>query len=57
MPLKRAKADRKYKSKKERAILMRKRTKRSRLILCMPQTISQYIYIEEQIVSTQQPFK
>ena len=52
VPLKRPKETRKSKFQKERRILMRKRTKLSRIILCMSQIISQLLYIEEQISSS-----
>ena len=43
---------RKSKFQKARRVLMRKRTKLSRIILCTPQIISQLLYIEEQISSS-----
>ena len=52
VPLKRPKEARKSKFQKERGVLMRKRTKLSRIILCTPQIISQLLYIEKQISSS-----
>ena len=52
VPLKRPKEARKSKFQKERRVLMRKRTTLSRIILRMPQIISQLLYIEEQISSS-----
>ena len=52
VPLKRPKEARKYKFQKERRVLMRKRTKFSRIILRTPQIISQLLSIEEQISSS-----
>ena len=49
VPLNRPKADRKSKYQKERRVLMRKRTKLSRIILRTSQIISQLLSIEEQI--------
>ena len=49
VPLKHPKEARKSKFKKECRVLMRKRTKLSRIILRTPQIISQLLYIEEQI--------
>ena len=52
VPLKRPKEARKSKFQKEHRVLMRKRTKLSRIILRTPQIISQLLYIEEQISSS-----
>ena len=52
VPLKRPKEARKSKFQKERRVLMRKRTKLSRIILRTPQIISQLLSIEEQISSS-----
>ena len=52
VPLKRVKEARKSKFQKERRVLMRKRTKLSRIILRTPQIISQLLYIEEQTSSS-----
>ena len=52
VPLKRPKEARKSEFQKERRVLMRKRTKPSRIILRMPQIMSQLLYIEEQISSS-----
>ena len=52
VPLKRPKEDRTSKFQKDRIVLMRKRTKNSRITLCTPQIISQLLYIEEQISSS-----
>ena len=52
VPLKRPKEARKSKFPKERRVLMRKRTKLSRIILRTPQIISQLLSIEEQISSS-----
>ena len=52
VPLKRPKGARKSKFQKERGVLMRKRTKLSRIILRTPQIISQLLYIDEQITSS-----
>ena len=49
VPLKRPKEARQSKFQKERRVLMRKRTKPSRIILRTPQIISQLLSIEEQI--------
>ena len=49
VPLKRPKEARKSKFQKERRVLMRRRTKLSRIILRTSQIISQLLYIEEQI--------
>ena len=51
VPLKRPKEARKSKFQKERRVIMRKRTKLSRIILSTPQIISQLLSIEEQISS------
>ena len=51
VPLKRPKEDRRSQFQKERRVLMRKRTKLSRIILRTPQIISQLLSIEEQICS------
>ena len=52
VPLKRPKEARKSKFQKEHGVLMRKRTKLSRIILLTPQIISQLLYIEEQTSSS-----
>ena len=52
MPLKRPKEAKKSKFQKERRVLMRNRTKLSRIIIRSPQIISQLLYIEEQISSS-----
>ena len=52
VPLKRPKEVRKSKFQKERRVLMRKRTKLTRIILPTPQIISQLLSIEEQISSS-----
>ena len=52
VPLKRPKEARKSQFQKERRVLMRKRTKLSRIILRTPQIISQLLSIEEQICSS-----
>ena len=52
VPLMRPKEARKSKFQKERRVLMRKRTKLSKIILRTPQLISQLLYIEEQISSS-----
>ena len=52
VPLKRTQDARKSKFQKERGVLMRKRTKISRIILRTPQVISQLLYIEEKISSS-----
>ena len=52
VPLKRPIEDRISKFLKERRVLMRKRTKLSRIILRTPQIISQLLSIEEQISSS-----
>ena len=52
VPLKHPKEARKSKFQKKRRVLMRKRTKLSRIILCTPQIISQLLSIEEQISSS-----
>ena len=52
VPLKRPKEARKSKFQKVRRVLMRKRTKLSRIILRTPQIISQLLSIEEQINSS-----
>ena len=52
VPLKRLKEASKSKFQTERRVLMRKRTKLSRIILRTPQIISQLLYIEEKISSS-----
>ena len=52
VPLRRRKEARKFKFQKKRRILMRKRTKLSRIIVRTPQIISQLLSIEEQISSS-----
>ena len=52
VPLKHPKETRKSKFQKEHRVLMRKRTKLSRIILHTPQIISQLLSIEEQISSS-----
>ena len=52
VPSKRPKEARKSKCQKERRVLMRKRTKLSKIILRTPQIITQLLSIEEQISSS-----